>query len=277
MTIYCGHYESFAFSLDFFCIHYSIGQNAKEESSAQKIIVTTDKAIYTNNEQIWFSAFLFTNNAVVKDTATVCTLALYDPLAEKVILCKKFTIENNFATGNLLLPDALNSGRYTLIAYTNLLQNKVPISIKYYPVDIYSKNGQQPFITPLAIVDSLCTNEKIAIGYRIMATRQMPLPAEVKTTYNVNNGKTQKLNVDASMSGIIILNRPKPNQDPQILTTTSIFNTDTITGRIRLPLLDQDYFNNAGFYPEGGHLTAGAVNRIFGEYLKDSKATPAIA
>lgn len=66
-------------------------------STLQKIYLTTDKVIYTPNEQLWFAAYLFENQLKIRDTSDVLTLGLYDPLSDNMVALKNFP----FITGSL--------------------------------------------------------------------------------------------------------------------------------------------------------------------------------
>lgn len=246
--------------------------NASLTIPLQKIYFTTDKEIYTPSEQLWFSAYLFENNSLLRDTANVLTIGLYDVLSEKMVVIKKFLIENRIATGNMLLPDSLFSGDYTLVAYTNLVdETNTPIAANFKPLKIYDRTGDKPFTTTLRMADSLSSGDRIAVLHEMLPKSLAATAKDVKAFYRFGTEKPRKLPLENYGTGVVYINTKDINQLNHILIVTTIYNEDTVRARIELPMPNEkaDKYT-AVFNPEGGTLVADYKNNVFVELLKNN-------
>ena len=112
-----------------------------------------DKGIYTNNEKVWFAAYLLnTPNAV--EEHTVLNVALINEQTKRIEASQKFSISNGLSSGYVLLPDTVPSGNYQLMAFTNSLNaQQQPIAI--FSATIKVLNIQQDgFHSKLKVADS---------------------------------------------------------------------------------------------------------------------------
>ncbi len=81
------------------------------------LFVHFDKTIYTNNDNVWFTAYL--HGAVNKARYKTLALMLVNDDDKSVILQDKFVIKNGSSFGNTVIPDSVRGGNYTFIAYTD--------------------------------------------------------------------------------------------------------------------------------------------------------------
>lgn len=238
-----------------------------DRTGLQKIHLATDKVIYTPNEQLWFAAYLFEHTGKIRDTADVVTVGLYDPVTDHMVALKKFPIQNRIATGNILLPDTLVAGNYSLVAYTNLVnRQQVPIGTAFKPLRIYAKTGEKAFTTSLTILDSLCTSNKIAILHQVIPEDYQVIFNNTRCRYQTSGDKLRNLDLDDNGTGIIYINPKNIRTTNRSLSTTTIYRGDTVKSRIRIPesfIRSSDWA--ASFFPEGGALVAGYTNRVFWE------------
>lgn len=97
--------------------------------SQELIFLHTDRVSYVVNEKIWFKAFIF-NGLEVGGESKVLNVKLIDD--KGVIINKgKYRISNSMTDGYMQIPENVNMGSYTLIAYTNQLKNlEQNISVK---------------------------------------------------------------------------------------------------------------------------------------------------
>lgn len=260
-----------------FITGYSFGQSAQQPSDnnpipLQKIYFTTDKEIYTPSEQLWFSAYLFENNSLLRDTANVLTLGLYDVLSEKMVVIKKFLIENRIATGNMLLPDSLYPGDYTLVAYTNLLdETNTPITANFKPLKIYNRTGNKPFATTLRMADSISSGDRIAVLHEMSPRSFEATYKDAKAFYRFGTEKNRKLPLDNYGAGVIYINSKDITQRNHTLIVTTVYNEDTVRARIELPVPDKRVDKYAAvFNPDGGTLVADYKNTVFVELMKNN-------
>lgn len=100
-----------------------------------------DKTVYTNNETIWFSAYLL--NAPDLEQHRVLSVFLAGNDDRKVSVAEKFRMENGLSSGSLVLPDSIPSGNYQLMAYTDQLDEEDrPVAVFSAPIAV--RRGGQP-------------------------------------------------------------------------------------------------------------------------------------
>ncbi len=87
---------------------------------ANLLFVHTDKDIYTNNEDIWFSAYLLKSESIAPASHTITSVALVREGVKKVALQRNYLMQNGLSFGSLPLPDSLAPGKYQLLAFTNV-------------------------------------------------------------------------------------------------------------------------------------------------------------
>lgn len=80
------------------------------------IFLHLDKQVYTPNENIWFTAYLFNRDTTAVHNVLHCLLV--EEPSKKIILSERFVIQGSFAGGAIFLPDTLKAGEYRLLAYT---------------------------------------------------------------------------------------------------------------------------------------------------------------
>src|SRR5476651_2507834 len=69
-----------------------------------------DKTIYTNNENVWFTAYLLRANPSKND---ILSAMLVNDNDRSIVLKEKFVMEKGIAFGNMFLPDSILSGNYS--------------------------------------------------------------------------------------------------------------------------------------------------------------------
>jgi hypothetical protein len=245
----------------------------------QKVYLTTDKVIYTPNEQLWFAAYLFENRSQIKDTADVLIVGLHDPVSDNMVALKKFPVFNRIATGNILLPDSLIAGGYNLVAYTNILDmHHIPVGTGFKPIRIYARTGDKAFTTSLKIADSLSTGDRIAIQHEMIPESYQVTFKDARARYQLAGDKFRTLNLDDYGKGIVYIPLKDIKTANRSLSVTTIYNGDTVRNRIRVPESTASKESwSASFYPEGGFLAAGFLNRVFWEVTSNNIAATSSA
>jgi len=81
------------------------------------LFVHFDKTIYTNNDNVWFTAYIHKTTDITR--YTTLALMLVNDEDSSVIIQDKFVIKNGNSFGNAIIPDSARAGNYTFIAYTN--------------------------------------------------------------------------------------------------------------------------------------------------------------
>jgi hypothetical protein len=110
---------------------------------AGTLFLHIDKTIYTNNETVWFSAYLLHDTAVARHQ--VLSVFLANNADRTIPVAEKFKMENGLAAGSLVLPDSLPPGHYLLQAYTDLLdKGGKPLVAFTAPIIIKTTTPLQP-------------------------------------------------------------------------------------------------------------------------------------
>ncbi|GAF68235.1 unnamed protein product, partial [marine sediment metagenome] len=88
----------------------------------QKIFLHTDRDIYTVKEDIWFKIYLLDGKThAPHDGSYIGYVDLAGPTGE-ILVHKPFFLENGLGHGNYTIGDSLETGVYTLCAYTNYMR-----------------------------------------------------------------------------------------------------------------------------------------------------------
>ncbi|MCX2481500.1 hypothetical protein OQY15_20540 [Pedobacter sp. MC2016-15] len=86
-----------------------------------------DKNIYSTNEMVWCTAYLSNHNQEKVSTDFIQALLIDDQ--RRIVLKQKIAMNGGIASGNMILPDSLITGRYRFILYTNTLLNGEPYAL----------------------------------------------------------------------------------------------------------------------------------------------------
>lgn len=122
--------------------------------SSTSLFLHIDKSIYTNNEKIWFGAYLI-DTPQNQANHNLLSVFLVGENRRKIELDGKFKIEKGVSSGSLRLPDTIPPGSYQLLSYTNVLDNSgTPVAQFSVPIEIKSIT-QQSFTSQLTLLDSI--------------------------------------------------------------------------------------------------------------------------
>ncbi len=106
----------------------------------EKIFIHSDKTFYSNEDTVWFSAYLV--NGVTHQKSQKSALIYAELINEKdsVIDRKKLFINNLNTAGDFKLSKNIKSGNYKIRAYTNYMRNKDPDFFFQKEIKIWSSN-----------------------------------------------------------------------------------------------------------------------------------------
>lgn len=93
------------------------------EFRAEQLLIQTDRQLYISGEIIWFKLFAFDEETLgFSNFSKIAYLELISP--ERIAISRvKIKLEDGRGNGTMELPQALNSGNYTLRAYTQAMRN----------------------------------------------------------------------------------------------------------------------------------------------------------
>lgn len=216
-----------------------------------------DKGIYTNNEKIWFSAYLL-NAPNPAGEHKVLNVALINELTKKVEVSQKFNITDGLSSGFVLLPDSVPTGNYQIMAYTNVL-NVQELPIAQFTSSVKVMNISQPtFTSKITLIDTVVKNGAICALVEVKgldANRR----ANIVVNYQINEHFSKSIKLDKKQVTITIPENLLKHRATLLLNV----NVDGEVQYHTKPLPETAKQNVAvKFYPEGGELVAGLQSRV---------------
>ncbi len=228
------------------------------------LFVHFDKNVYSNNELIYFTAYML--KARDFNQHQVLSVALVRDADSTVIKQEKFAAGKGLSFGQFAVPDSIIPGNYHLNAFTNVLLNNEPELFFSQPITI--KSALDPnFKVNLQLLSKDKGFNNVLVSVLSPKNAFLPKPASVIYKYNNKTNKGQ-----TSPSGQLILKIPETvNQtDPNLYAKVKYQKDSTF---IHMPLPQPKGNASVKFYPEGGNLIAGCKNKV-GWEVKDLHKRP---
>ena len=144
-----------------------------ETSPREEIFVQSDRDIYIVGEEVSFSIFLFDRQ---KETlAGASRIAYFEILnpANRPVAQIRVGLDNGVGAGQVVLPDTLSPGVYTLRTYTNWMKNFMPSNCFSRKIYVYGTAGYNNFSVPVELLKNPGEREPIHddISARIITTK----------------------------------------------------------------------------------------------------------
>jgi hypothetical protein len=104
----------------------------------EEIYIHTDREEYISGESIWFKVYLIDRQRFKPSSHS--RIAYFEVLndANRPVIQKRILITGGFGPGQVLLPDTLSTGIYTIRAYTNWMKNFLPDNCFEKDIKIYN-------------------------------------------------------------------------------------------------------------------------------------------
>lgn len=243
-------------------IRHSTGVN-----SSGILYLHLDKNVYTNNEPIWFSAYLL-NPDSTEARHDILVVSIADALNKKVFLTEKYEMAQSLSFGTLTLPDSIPPGDYSLIASTNIVnETGRPQCVFSTKINIKSIN-QQAFTSSVLLLDSVIkagkVRAKVSVSIKDPKSKEMPV-----IEYEIGN-KTSKGVFDSNKE--LVINIPEADLDSinSSLRIKVKVNKEIQHLSVKLPEVRKRKINVL-FFPEGGDLSLGLENQVAWESLTEKQ------
>ncbi|RNL56122.1 hypothetical protein [Pedobacter jejuensis] len=230
----------------------------KLSNPSTPLYLHTDKNIYTNNESIWFSAYLVNADTTFKNH-DVLNLAIADENSNQVILSEKFQMLNAVSSGSLDLPDSIPPGNYNLIATTNIVDKDNKPTSQFITKIVIKTITQQDFTSSVVLIDSAIFNGYLRAKL-IINTKQSDAKLKPLVEYKIGNSVTSKL-MEVNKELLINIKETDLNAHQPVLKIKVKFNNQIQFLNVKLPAIQQKKIN-VRFFPEGGNLVADLPNSI---------------
>lgn len=118
------------------------------------LFVHFDKNVYSINENVWFTAYLF--NADYRQYK-ILSVSLVKDVDRTVVMADKFMMGKGVCFGNTIIPDSIAPGNYTFLVTTNRLVNGRPEMVFAQPVTIKTQSDPV-FTASLNPLDTAASN-----------------------------------------------------------------------------------------------------------------------
>ncbi|WP_437919354.1 TonB-dependent receptor plug domain-containing protein [Sphingobacterium sp. LRF_L2] len=220
----------------------------------EKIHLHLDKPNYTAGETIWFKAYeVIGVENMLSNLSKIAYIDLVSP-KDKIVAHMKIPLLSGIGIGDISLSDTLIEGTYRLRGYSNWMRNDS--SAYFFQQNIQISNGR---------LDNVLTQSALKDGnYSILFQdlQQRPL-ADAKIRYEITrankNLKSGRLTTDVEGR----INIPFKSDYGNAKLTVSFENKEKapVEKIFKLPQQETQQ-HNIQFFPEGGTLLAGTLNKI---------------
>jgi hypothetical protein len=225
------------------------------------LFVHTDKTIYTNNETVWFSAYLIKSGPVDLKRHTILSVAVIREDNRRVYLQDKYVMENGLSFGSLNLPDTIPPGNYQFIASTNIW-DKNARPVVNFSQQITVKSITEPnFEATLSLLDTSVNNGNVRVNVMVMVKDADPKQKQKPSIeYNVSKGASRSVILNES-NYVINVPAAELNQSRPVLLTSVKYKNQVQYLSLKLPEIRSEGIT-IRFFPEGGNLSDGLESTV---------------
>ena len=219
-------------------------------NSSTMLFVHFDKTVYTNNENVWFTAYLLKNSASEIDKHEVLSVALVRDIDSMIVKQDKYLISKGISFGNMVLPDSMITGNYHFQVSTNRVSKGTP-EVVFIQAIVIKTNIDPAFTTAIKLLETGIPGKKpnqLVVSVTTRDARFLPKPVEVSYTYGNISRKT-KTNVSGELL-FGLLEQPDL-RDPNVYVKVK-YGKDSSFISQALPVTIKKA--TVGFFPEGGSL-----------------------
>ena len=111
----------------------------------EEIYIHSDRNEYISGEDMWFKVYLIDRQS--QKPTSESKIAYFELLnsENRPVIQKKLFIDGGFAPGQIVLPDTLSTGSYTIRAYTSWMKNFLPENCFSKSIHIYNAFSTRSF------------------------------------------------------------------------------------------------------------------------------------
>jgi Large extracellular alpha-helical protein len=132
----------------------------------EEIFLHTDRDEYIAGEELWFTVYAFDRQTLTPSQESRLVYVEVVTPDNKPLIKERFAIDKGYGPGQIMLPDTLSSGLYTIRAYTGWMKNFLPDNCFTRDIRIYNAISSKPFRGALRksrIVDTIPQSGKISV------------------------------------------------------------------------------------------------------------------
>jgi hypothetical protein len=221
------------------------------------LFLHTDKNVYTNNEQIWFSGFLKGDSTLKVDQHTTLFLTIKDEY-HRVVLQERYLMVDGLSFGCLQLTDSIPPGNYHVIAHTNVVNREMqPAAYFQTPIKIKYIKGQGMAVDFKILADSPPAQK---FNVQITAKEKNGMPVKgAKVSYVCNENEINTGLTDKMGGKLISIDKNSISGRSILITVKSAASIQYL----RIPFQQAPKPGiNLKFYPEGGNICVDLLNTV---------------
>jgi hypothetical protein len=120
-------------------------QNYVASVPREEIYVHSDRDDYISGENVWFNIYLIDRKSLkASSESKIAYFELLNP-ENRPIVQKRIWLNTGFGPGQIVLPDTLSTGTYTIRAYTSWMKNFLPYNCFTKDIHIYNAFSARVF------------------------------------------------------------------------------------------------------------------------------------
>jgi len=104
----------------------------------EEIYIHSDREEYISGEDLWFNIYLIDRKSLKPSSESKIVYFELLNSENRPIVQKKIWLDGGFGPGQVVLPDTLSTGTYTIRAYTSWMKNFLPVNCFTKNVHIYN-------------------------------------------------------------------------------------------------------------------------------------------
>ncbi len=233
------------------------------------LFIHFDKNIYTNNENVWFTAYFL--HISDKKAYKVLSVALVREDDHLMAFNEKFMVNNGLAFGNTVIPDSTAAGNYSFIAYGNRLLNGKPDVLFTQSITI-KRNAQSGYVASLSPLDTLLAHAQQKVMLTVLNTDLKKKAPRTEVSYYLGNNAHPVVKGDVKITpvGQYLFDIPSAMlRQGENRLHVRVRQADEVKDlNIDLPAQPAPFI--VGFFPEGGNLVSGLKNVVAWEVKSHS-------
>lgn len=111
----------------------------------EEIYVHSDRDEYIAGEYLWFNIYLFDRkSSALSEKSKIAYLEILNS-ENRPVVQKRIILNKGIGPGQIILPDSLSPGVYTIRAYTNWMKNFMPVNCFMRDIKVYNSFINKPF------------------------------------------------------------------------------------------------------------------------------------
>lgn len=226
----------------------------------EKMYLHLDKHTYTAGETIWFKAYTTVGiDNLLSNISNIAYVELISP-KEEVVSSIRIPVLTGIGMGDITLADTLIEGTYRLRAYTRWMRNDS--SIYFFNENIQISNGR---------LDNTLSRSSFQNGnyaVQLEGLKGNPLTGETVRYEISREGKSLKRGrVKTNDNGQLEIPYRDDYADAKLFISFTNEAQVPVKKIFKLPKMTPSE-NSVQFFPEGGNLLAGSINKIALKTLK---------